>query len=30
MGKILEIETIDVYYGELRALRGVSLSLQEG
>ena len=30
MGKILEIEAIDVYYGELRALRGVSLSLQEG
>jgi branched-chain amino acid transport system ATP-binding protein len=30
MGKILEIEAIDVYYGELQALRGVSLSLQEG
>jgi len=30
MGKILEIDAIDVYYGELRALRGVSLSLQEG
>jgi branched-chain amino acid transport system ATP-binding protein len=30
MEKILEIETIDVYYGELRALRGVSLFLQEG
>jgi branched-chain amino acid transport system ATP-binding protein len=30
MGKILEIEAIEVYYGELRALRGVSLSLQEG
>jgi branched-chain amino acid transport system ATP-binding protein len=30
MGKILEIEAIDVYYGELRALTGVSLCLQEG
>jgi branched-chain amino acid transport system ATP-binding protein len=30
MGKILEIEAIDVCYGELRALRGVSLSLQDG
>ncbi len=30
MGTILEIEAIDVYYGELRALREVSLSLQEG
>ncbi len=30
MGTILEIEAIDVYYGELRALRGVSLSLEDG
>ena len=30
MGRVLEVDNIDVYYGELQALWGVSLHIEEG